>query len=71
LEENTALVFRRWQAEQLFLPPAFALISCLAYSSTMKMEAICSSETIQSYIPDGNNSLMKIVGATFENNSIL
>jgi hypothetical protein len=23
----------------------FALVSCLAYSSTLKMEAICSSET--------------------------
>jgi hypothetical protein len=31
---------RRWQAE-----PASTLISCSAYSSTLKMEAICSSET--------------------------
>jgi hypothetical protein len=30
-----------WQAE----PPAFTLVSCSAYSSPLKMEAICSSET--------------------------
>jgi hypothetical protein len=29
----------------LCLPPAFTLVSCLAYSSTLKMEAKCSSET--------------------------
>jgi hypothetical protein len=34
----------RWQAEPCF-PPACTLVSCLAYSSTLKMEAICSSET--------------------------
>jgi hypothetical protein len=27
------------------LPPAFTLVSCWAYSSTLNMEAICSSET--------------------------
>jgi hypothetical protein len=27
------------------LPPAFMLVSCSAYSSTLKMEAICSSYT--------------------------
>jgi hypothetical protein len=27
------------------LPPAFMPVSCLAYSSSLKMEAICSSET--------------------------
>jgi hypothetical protein len=32
------------QAEQLCLPPAFTLVSCLAYSSTTKMEATCSFE---------------------------
>jgi hypothetical protein len=32
------------QAE-LCLPPAYTLVSCSAYFSTMKMEAICSSET--------------------------
>jgi hypothetical protein len=30
---------------RLCLPPAFTLVSCSAYSSTLKMEAICSSET--------------------------
>jgi hypothetical protein len=34
----------RWQA-LLCLPSAFTLVSCLAYFSTLKMEAICSSET--------------------------
>jgi hypothetical protein len=28
-----------------FLPPTFTLASCSAHSSTLKMEAICSSET--------------------------
>jgi hypothetical protein len=27
------------------LPPAFTLVSCSAYFSTLKMEALCSSET--------------------------
>jgi hypothetical protein len=27
------------------LSPAFRLVSCLAYSSKLKMEATCSSET--------------------------
>jgi hypothetical protein len=27
------------------LPPAFMLVSCSAYSSVLKMEAICSSYT--------------------------
>jgi hypothetical protein len=31
------------------LPPAFALISCLSYSSTLKMEAICSFETLADF----------------------
>jgi hypothetical protein len=26
------------------LPPAFTVVSCSAYSSTLKMETICSSE---------------------------
>jgi hypothetical protein len=34
----------RLQAE-LCLPPAFTLVSYSAYPSTLKMEAICSSET--------------------------
>jgi hypothetical protein len=29
----------------LCLPPAFMLVPCSAYFSTLKMEAICSSET--------------------------
>jgi hypothetical protein len=43
----------------LCLPPAFTLVSCLAYSSTLKMEAICSFEmsvdfqwTTWRYIPE-------------------
>jgi hypothetical protein len=47
----------------LCLPPAFALISCVAYSSILKMEAICSSETsvyfqrtTRRYIPEDKNS---------------
>jgi hypothetical protein len=32
-------------AEQADLPPAFPLVSCLAYYSTLKMEATCSPET--------------------------
>jgi hypothetical protein len=56
--------YRRWQAEQsarLCLPPVFTLVSCLAYSSTLKMEAKCSSETsvefqrtTRRYIPEDN-----------------
>jgi hypothetical protein len=41
------------------LPPAFTHVSCSAYSSTLKMEAVCSSETsvdvgqtTRSYIPE-------------------
>jgi hypothetical protein len=30
---------------QLCLPPACTLVSCLSYSSTLKMEVTCSSET--------------------------
>jgi hypothetical protein len=37
-------IFRVEKAE-LFLPPVFTLVSCSAYSSTLKMEAACSSET--------------------------
>jgi hypothetical protein len=33
-----------WQGEFSF-PPSFTLVSCWAYSSTLKMEATCSSET--------------------------
>jgi hypothetical protein len=41
------------------LPPAFTPVSCLAYFSTLKIQAICSSEmsvdfqwTTQHYIPE-------------------
>jgi hypothetical protein len=47
---------------KLCLPPAFTLVSCSAYSSTLKMEAICSSETsvdfqrtTRRYIPEDSN----------------
>jgi hypothetical protein len=35
----------RQAREELCLPYAFTVLSCSAYSSTLKMEAICSSET--------------------------
>jgi hypothetical protein len=45
----------------LFMPPAFKLDPCSVYSSTLKMEAICSSETsvgfqrtTRRYIPEDN-----------------
>jgi hypothetical protein len=41
-EEYIASVFR---AEELSLPPVL-LVSWFAYSSTLNMEAICSSETL-------------------------
>jgi hypothetical protein len=55
----------RWEA----LPPAFTLVSCLAYSSTLKIEAICSSETsddtqrtTRRYIPeDGTLFFRKVL----------
>jgi hypothetical protein len=54
-----ASIFRVKEAKQeQNLPPAFTLVSCSAYSSTPKMEAICSSETVdfqwitQRYIPE-------------------
>jgi hypothetical protein len=50
-EKHTASIFG--------LPPASTLVSCSAYS-TLKMEAICSSETLvdfqrttQRYVPEG------------------
>jgi hypothetical protein len=33
------------QGRKISLPPAFTLVSCSAYSSTLKIEAICFSET--------------------------
>jgi hypothetical protein len=38
-------VNRRFRGTCLCLPPSFTLISCLAYSSTLKKEATCTSET--------------------------
>jgi hypothetical protein len=32
------------------LPPVFTLVSCSAYSSTLKMEVICSSETLVDFL---------------------
>jgi hypothetical protein len=66
-EEHIASIFRVEEyAEQetslkakLCLPPALTLVSCSAYYSTLKMEAICSSEasvdfqrTTRCYIPE-------------------
>jgi hypothetical protein len=52
---------------RLCLPPAFTPVSCLAYSSTLKMEAKCSSETsvdfqrtTRSYIPEYRTLYMNI-----------
>jgi hypothetical protein len=38
---NAAIVIKRVAV----LATSFLLVSCLAYSSTLKMEAMCSSET--------------------------
>jgi hypothetical protein len=38
--------FRRNISPQICLPPALTLVSCSAYSSTLKMEAICFSVTL-------------------------
>jgi hypothetical protein len=53
------------KSQPLCLPPAFPLVSCSAYFSTLKMEAICSSKTsvnsqwtTQCYIPH-NGTLQK------------
>jgi hypothetical protein len=42
-EEHNASIFR--VEEFALLAPASTLVSCLAYSSTLKIEATCSSET--------------------------
>jgi hypothetical protein len=49
----------RWQVARRCLTSAFTLVSCLAYSSTQKIEATCSSETstefqrtTQHYVPE-------------------
>jgi hypothetical protein len=44
----TAVVMKSsilWNITPPCLSPAFTLVSCLAYSSTLKMEVTCSSET--------------------------
>jgi hypothetical protein len=33
-----------WLSTLYMLPPAFTMVSCSAYSSTLKMETLCSSE---------------------------
>jgi hypothetical protein len=38
-------VNRRFGGTELCLPPTFTLVSCSVYSSTLMMEAMCSSET--------------------------
>jgi hypothetical protein len=45
-EECYLLRLTSYSPLKVFLPQAFTLVSCLAYSSTMKMEAMCSSETV-------------------------
>jgi hypothetical protein len=51
----------------------FMLVSCLAYSSTLKMEATCSSEmsadiqwTTWRYIPEDTNLLKKLEESKWE-----
>jgi hypothetical protein len=61
---------------RLCLPPAFMLVSCLAYSVSWKMEAICSSETsvdfkwTQCYFPEDStlhDSLFFFKNSQFHN----
>jgi hypothetical protein len=44
-EVLTAVIMKSTILKETSLPSAFTLIYCSAYFSTMKMEAICSSET--------------------------
>jgi hypothetical protein len=48
----------RWKAE-LCLPLAFTQISCLVYSSNLKMEATCSSETSTDFKRTTTRSITK------------
>jgi hypothetical protein len=59
--------------------PAFMLVSCLAYSSTLKMEAICSSDTsvdfqqfTRRYIPEDSTLYTHVacIGFVTPENSI-
>jgi hypothetical protein len=45
LNINYPAKYSKLSVYRLCLPPAFTLVSCSAYSSTLKMEAIWSSET--------------------------
>jgi hypothetical protein len=54
------------------LPSAFTLVSCSAYSSTLKIEAICSSETsvhfhrtIRRYVLEDSNVQERILAFLF------
>jgi hypothetical protein len=58
---HVSVSYRMWTYVMLCLPPAFTLISSSVHSSTLKMEAICSSETsfdfqriTRRYIPEDN-----------------
>jgi hypothetical protein len=50
-EEQVASIFRveetkqETSVKQLYMPSAFTLVSFLAYSSNLRMEVTCSSET--------------------------
>jgi hypothetical protein len=57
-------VNRRFGGTELCLPTAFTQVSCSTYSSTLKMNAICSSETsvdfkrnTRRYIPEDNTGV--------------
>jgi hypothetical protein len=61
-------------AEWLCLPPAFTLVSCLVYASTLKMEMTCSSETSVElqlttwrYVPEDRNLQVKSGWRKFQN----
>jgi hypothetical protein len=47
IEVLTAMIMKSsiFRDISLCLPPDFTLVSCLAYFSTLKLEATCSSET--------------------------
>jgi hypothetical protein len=44
-EEIHLLGYNAMLFKLCLLPAAFALVSCSAYSSSLKLEAVCSSET--------------------------
>jgi hypothetical protein len=60
---------------ELCLPPAFTPVSCLAYFFTLKLEAICSSETLVDfqwatwhYIPEDSTVKLYIYRMEQQNN---